>query len=196
VPVTVELPRRVIGAMVPVVLPLIDVEVVADGPNGIGAIVLVLAVGATLVPGATMVPGATTMVPGGTMIPGGTIVPGGTMVPCGTIVPGGAANVDGLVGVGLAVTGADEVVCVVCADTGEQLTLVPGVVGSEANGTGASVVSGLPGSVAAENGPGPLSGDVSIAPGVVGSPMAVVPMVETFARPALQPNSRAAAMNS
>ena len=65
--------------------------------------------------------------------------------------------------------------------------------GSDAKGTGARVVAGAPGWVVAENGLGPLSGDVTIAPGVDESPMAVVPMVETCARLALQPNSRAAA---
>jgi hypothetical protein len=60
-----------------------------------------------------------------------------------------------------------------------QVTTVPGVVGSEASGTGASVVSAVPVWVVAENGLGPLSGDVTIAPGVDGSPMAVLPMVET-----------------
>ena len=43
-----------------------------------------------------------------------------------------------------------------------QVTTVPGVVGSEASGTGASVVSGVPGWVVAENGLGPLSGEVTI----------------------------------
>ena len=182
-------PSNDTGDMVPVVLPLIDVKVVADGPNGIGAGVLVLA---TVVPCATLVPGATTMVPGGSIVPCGRI----TTVPCGTIVPGGAANVDGLLGVGLAVTGADELVCVVCADTGEQLTLVPGVVGSEASGTGASVVSAVPGWVVAENGLGPVRGDDTIAPGVDGRPIAVLPMVETCARLALQPASRMAVVSS
>ena len=139
--------------MVPVVLPLIEVEVVADGANGIAVVVLVLAVDTTLVPCVTVVPGVTTMVPCGSIVPCGriTIVPGGRDVPSGTIVPGGAPNVDEVVaplGIALAVTGADEVFCVgnaVCADTGEQLTLVPGAVGSSASGTGASVVSGTPG---------------------------------------------------
>jgi hypothetical protein len=54
----------------------------------------------------------------------------------------------------------------------------------------------VPGWVVAENGPGPVSGDVTITPGVVGTPMAVVPMVETCARLALQPNSKAAAVES
>jgi hypothetical protein len=85
---------------------------------------------------------------------------------------------------------------VICPVGVEQVTTVPGIVGSEASGTGANVVSGAPGWVIAENGPGPLSGDVTIAPGVDESPMAVVPMVETCAKLALGPNSRAAAMNS
>jgi hypothetical protein len=78
----------------------------------------------------------------------------------------------------------------------EQVTTVPGVVGSEANGSGASVVSGTPGWVAAENGLGPLSGDVTIAPGVEARPMAVLPMVETCAMPALQPASSSAVVSS
>jgi hypothetical protein len=78
----------------------------------------------------------------------------------------------------------------------EQVTTVPGIVGSEASGTGASVVSGAAGWVVAENGPGPLSGEVTIVPGVDESPMAVEPMVETCATPAWELNSRAVAMNS
>ena len=84
----------------------------------------------------------------------------------------------------------------ICPVGGEQVTTVPGVVGSEASGTGASVVSGAPGWVVAENGLGPLSGEDTIVPGVDESPIAVVPMVETCARLALQPNSRTAAVNS
>jgi hypothetical protein len=78
----------------------------------------------------------------------------------------------------------------------EQVTTVPGVVGSEASGTGARVVSGTPGCVAEENGLGPLRGADNIVPGVDGRPIAVVPMVETCARLAWQPNSRAVAVNS
>jgi hypothetical protein len=94
------------------------------------------------------------------------------------------------------VTGTAGVSGVICPVGVEQVTTVPGIVGSEANGTGASVVSGVPGCVVAENGLGPLSGEVTTAPGVDESPMAVVPMVETCARPAWGPNSRAVAMNS
>jgi hypothetical protein len=194
------MPSGATGDMVPVVLPLIDVELIVDGPNDIAVVALVLAVDATVVPGATLVPGVVTMVPGGSIVPCGriTIVPCGRAVPSGTSVPG-VPNADWLLApldVGLAVTG--EVICVgdakvVCEDTGEQLMLVPGAVGSSASGAGANVVSGAPGWVAVENGLGPLSGDVTIAPGVDESPMAVVPIVETCARLALQPNSRAAA---
>src|ERR1700675_4722875 len=48
----------------------------------------------------------------------------------------------------------------------------------------------------AESGLGPLSGDVTIVPGVDARPIAVVPMVETCARAALQPASRTAVVNS
>jgi hypothetical protein len=89
--------------------------------------------------------------------------------------------------------GAPAAICVVGV---AQVTTVPGVVGSEASGTGASVVSGAPGWVAAENGLGPLSGEVTIVPGVDGRPMAVLPIVETCARPALQPDNRTAAVNN
>jgi hypothetical protein len=84
------------------------------------------------------------------------------------------------------VTGTAGVPGSICPVGVEHVTTVPGVVGSEASGTGASVVSGVAGWVVAENGLGPLSGDVTIAPGVDGRPMAVLPMVETWARPALQ----------
>ena len=69
--------------------------------------------------------------------------------------------------------------------SGEQLTLVPGIVGSCASGGEAKVVAGAPGTVAAEkrlvNGLGPPKGDDTIAPGVVGIPNAVVPMVDICA---------------
>jgi hypothetical protein len=84
----------------------------------------------------------------------------------------------------------------ICPVGVEQVTAVPGVVGSEASGTGASVVSGAPGWVVAENGLGPLSGDVMIVPGVDAMPMDVLPMVETCARLALQPASKMAVVKS
>jgi hypothetical protein len=150
--------------MVPVVLPLIDVELIVDGPNDIPVVALVLAVDATVVPGATLVPGVVTMVPGGSIVPCGRI----TTVPCGRAVPNGTSspgvpNADWLLApldVGLAVTRPVEAICVgdakvVCADAGEQSMLVPGAVGSSASGTGANVVSGAAGWVVDENGLGP-----------------------------------------
>ena len=113
----------------------------------------------------------------------------------------GAAETDGVAPVAPPIadidgTGTAGVAGPICPVGVEQVTTVPGVVGSEASGTGANVVSGAPGWVAAENGLGPLSGEVTIVPGVDESPMAVVPMVEICARLALQPSSRAAAMNN
>lgn len=93
-------------------------------------------------------------------------------------------------------TGTAAVAGAICPVGVEQVTTVPGVVGSEASGTGASVVTGAPGCVVAENGLGPLSGEVTIAPGVDESPMAVVPMVETCARLALQTSSMAAVVST
>jgi hypothetical protein len=119
----------------------------------------------------------------------------------GTADAMGAIETDGTVPVAPAIadmeaTGTAGVPGVICPASVEQVTTVPGVVGSEANGTDASVVSGAPGWVAAENGLGPLSGEVRIVPGVDESPIAVVPMVETCARLASHPPSRATATNS
>jgi hypothetical protein len=86
-------------------------------------------------------------------------------------------------------TDTGEVPGAICAVGVEQVTTVPAVAGSEASGTGASVTSGVPGRVVAENGLGPLSGDVTIVPGVDGIPMAVVPMVETCAMHVPPPSS-------
>jgi hypothetical protein len=113
----------------------------------------------------------------------------------------GAAETDCIVAVvppiaDMEVTGTAGVPGAICPVGVEQVTTVPGIVGSEASGTGASVVSGVPGWVVAEKGLGPLSGDVTIVPGVDGRPMAVLPMVETCARQALQPASRMAVVNS
>jgi hypothetical protein len=94
------------------------------------------------------------------------------------------------------VTGTAGVPGAICPVGVEQVTTVPGVVGSEASGTGTRVVSGVPVWVVAENGLGPLSGEVTIAPGVVGRPMAVLPMVETCARQAEPPSSNMLVVNS
>ena len=113
----------------------------------------------------------------------------------------GATDIDGVIPPVPAiddreVTGTAGVPGVICPVGVEQVTTVPGIAGSEASGTGANVVSGAPGWVVAENGLGPLSGEVTIAPGVDESPMAVVPIVETCARLTLGPNSSTTAMNS
>ena len=158
-PLVAELPSGVIGAMVPVALPLPDVEGVIDGVTGKGAIAAVLAAGAPMVPKAVKPDGVVTVVP--------------PIADVELAVAGGGADV------------------VVCAVDGEQFTLVPAMVGSSASGTGARVVSGAPGCVAAENGLGPVRGDDTIAPGVDGIPMAVVPMVETCATQLLPPSSNA-----
>ena len=114
----------------------------------------------------------------------------------------GAAETDGIVPIAVTIAdmeGVGEktvtagVPGVICPVGVAQVTTVPGIVGSDASGTGANVVSGTPGWVVAENGLGPVRGEVTIAAGVEGRPMAVVPMVETCARLALQANSRAAA---
>jgi hypothetical protein len=102
------------------------------------------------------------------------------------------ADVEGVVEVTVTV-GVPGVICPVGV---EQLTTVPGIVGSEASGTGASVVPAVPGWVVAENGLGPKSGEVTIAAGVDERPMAVVPMVETCARQAGAPNNSVATANS
>ena len=94
------------------------------------------------------------------------------------------------------VTGTVGVPGAICPVGVAQVTTVPGVVGSEASGTGASVVSGMPDWVVAENGLGPLSGEVTIAAGVVARPMAVVPKVETCARQAVQPASTVTIVSS
>jgi hypothetical protein len=119
----------------------------------------------------------------------------------GTADTTGAAEIEGVVPIAppiadMEVTGTAGVPGAICPVGVAHVTTVPGVVGSEASGTGASVVSGVPGWVVAENGLGPLSGDVTIVPGVDERPMAVVPMVETWARQALQPASRMAVVNS
>jgi len=81
-----------------------------------------------------------------------------------------AADVEGLAGTAIVVSapvvpanGDTEVTCaagvpgVICPTGVAQVTAVPGIVGSEASGSGANVVSGA-GWVNAENGLGPLSG--------------------------------------
>jgi hypothetical protein len=217
-----ELPSGATGDMIPVVLPTIGVAMVPNGVAGIIAVDDIVVVDGVGTGAAVMAGGGG----GGTAGGGGagTVEPGNVdkndVAGCADSVSIGAvvlfvdveevagttdvvvtAETDGIVPIvppsaDMDVTGTAAVPGAICPVGVVQVTTVPSVVGSEARGTGATVVSGVPGWVVAENGLGPLSGEVTIVPGVDESPMAVVPMVETCARPALQPNRRAAAMNS
>jgi hypothetical protein len=217
-----ELPSGDTDDMVPVVLPTIGVAMVPNGVAGIIAaddIALVDGVGTGA---AVMAGGGGAGIAGGGGA--GTVEPGNVdrndVAGCADSVSIGAvvllvdveevvgpadiavtAETDGNVAVvppvaDMDVTGTAAVPGPICPVGVEQVTTVPGVEGSEASGTGASVVSAVPGWVVAENGLGPLSGDVTIVPGVDGSPIAVLPMVETCARQPFQPSSRVTVVNS
>ena len=214
------LPSGDIGDMVPVVLPTIDVGMVPNEVAGITVVDEIVVVDGVGTDVTVMEGGGGADIGGGggagTVEPGivdkndvagvaesarvgMAVLPVVEVVGVADIV--GAADIDGAVTVvpptaDMEVTGTAGVAAAICPVGVEQVTTVPGVVGSEASGTGANVVTGVPGCVVAENGLGPLSGDVTIVPGVDERPMAVVPMVETCARLALQPTSRAAAVNS
>jgi hypothetical protein len=216
-----ELPSGDVGVMVPILLPTIGMPNAVDGI--IAGVVLamdvetVLGVESVGIRAAVMEGAGRTGTAGGggagTVEPGivdkndeagcaDSVGAGAVVLLDGMVDIGGAAETDGIV----AVVPANAVVEVanvevigtaaICPVGVEQVTTVPGVVGSDASGTGDSVVPGAPGCVVAEKGLGPLSGDVTIVPGVEARPMAVLPMVETCARPALQPASRIAVVNS
>lgn len=207
-PVGVEFPSAV-TAIVPVVLPLPGANgVVVGGVSGIVVVVAIVPIAAVVAAVVAMlVDSGAAVTSGGTGIGGAVTSPSvavevadtaATGAGCAASVVGPpmvpSAGVDAIVAaVGVTATGAVAGKAVV-ADAGsvEQLTLVPGVVGSRASGSGASVVSSAPGWVAAENGLGPFSGDDTIAPGVDEIPIAVVPMVETCATQAVPPSSSAA----
>jgi hypothetical protein len=215
------LPSGVIGEMLPVVVGTIDVGMLRNGEPGIDVVTALGTVddvgtgtkvkeggggdgtvgggGAGIVESAKTVAadvsGCWENVSGATALPVAGEVLGGSA----EIV--GAADTDGIVAAVPAIadmeaSGTGGVPGAIWPVGEAQVTTVPGVVGSEAGGSGASVVSGVPGSVVAENGLGPLSGEVRIVPGVDESPIAVVPMVETCARLASHPPSRATATSS
>jgi hypothetical protein len=192
----------VVGAVIVVVVPGMDVETVFNVVDNVGA-------GIGTMEGAGR--GGTAGGCGaGMVVPGKSVMNdvagcadsdrfGVVVLPMNDVAPGvptigmedvaGTADIDGVVPIAPAiddreVTGTTGVPGVICPVGVEQVTTVPGIVGSEASGTGASVVSGAPGCVVAENGLGPKSGEVTMVPGVDGRPMAVVPMVETCARTA------------
>jgi hypothetical protein len=155
-----EAPGRSAVAVVPVVLPLTEPRMstgIAGARTAAGNVVLEL-IGTVGEPGITFA----------------------TVAPVGPIEAVGLAETVVVADVTLITDGESS------AANGEQLTLVPGVVGSCANGGAAKVVAGAPGMVAAEkrlvNGLGPVRGEDTIAPGVVGSPIAVVPTVDICAR--------------
>ncbi len=192
----------VVDSVIVAVLPAMDVETVL-GSGGTGVAAMEGGGGAGIAGSGTgtVEPGIVDMndVAGCADSVSGAVVL--SVVVAGTADIVGAAETDGIVPVvppiiDMEVTGTAGVPGAICPVGVEQVTTVPGVVGSEASGTGASVVSGAPGWVVAENGLGPLSGDVTIVPGVDGRPMAVLPMVETCARQALPPASRMTVVNS
>ena len=229
------LPTGGADAMVPVVLPTIDVGMVPKATDDMAVVDAGMADGPPIMDGETVldiVDGGGT---DGTVMEGagragtaggcgaGMVVPGKSVmndvagctdrvrngaIPLAVVDAGEAAGtadaVGGAGGIGaiappvanIDVTWTAGVAGAICPVGVEQVTTVPGVVGSEASGTGARVVSEVPGWVVAENGPGPYSGEVTIAPGVVGRPMAVLPMVETCARQAGPPSSSMLVVNS
>jgi hypothetical protein len=206
------LPSGVVGAAFPVVVTTIGAGMV---PNGAAGIVIAVEAGIGAVNAVGTGIAATEGDGGGCLMSsgGGGTPTSETIGTAMTVLPfaeleelAGIADVVGAMDIDCVippvpaiddreVTGTAGVPGVICPVGVEQVTTVPGVVGSEASGTGAKVVSGAPGWVVTENGLGPLSGEVTIVPGVDESPMAVVPMVETCARPAWGLNSRAVAMN-
>jgi hypothetical protein len=217
-----ELPSGVVGDVIPVVLPTIGVGMLPNAATGIIALDNIVVVDGVIVVDGTIdvetVLGAVDGVGTGVLLNaergavGGSGIPGagGGMAGLEIVDAAEAAGVAGVVGgadiddvvpvvplvADMAVTATASVAGVISPDGVAQVTTVPGVEGSEAIGTGASVVSAAPGWVVAENGLGPLSGEDRTVPGVDGRPMAVLPMVETCARQAWAPNSRMAVVNS
>jgi hypothetical protein len=210
-PVVIAVDGIAVDGIVVAVLPAMDVET-GFGIVDVDRASVLLIVDMEDVAGIADVGGIGIVVPGivdMNEVPGVADNDNGAVVPsvvdveegAGTADGVGAADIDGIDPVvplvaDMDVTGTAGVPSVICPVGVEQVTTVPGVAGSEARGTGASVVSGTAGWVVAENGLGPLSGEDTIAPGVDGRPMAVVPMVETCARQASQPNSSAAVVKS
>jgi hypothetical protein len=193
----------VVDGVIVAVLPAVDVETVLGTVDGVGTGIAVVGGGGAAIADddtGTVEPGKSDIkdVAGCADSKSGAVVIDVEEVATAGIV--GAADVEGVAVVppvaDTEVTATATVPGVIWPVGVEQVTTVPGVVGSEASGTAANVVTGVPGCVVAENGLGPLSGDVTIAPGVDERPMAVVPMVETCARQAVQPASMVAIVNS
>ena len=170
-PLGVELPGDGACGTVPVVLPLTDPRINTGiaGGKAVDWLVLVV-IGAVVV----------------------VMLSGVVIAAFGLARGGGPISMPVLGGITLITEGE------IATTVAEQFTEVPGAIGSSASGAGAKVVAGAPGTVAGEkrleNGPGPVRGDDTIAPGVVASPIAVVPTVETCARPLLPPSRRTVAV--
>ena len=168
------------GDMVPVVLPKIGEGMV---PRAVAGVIASGDIVAAVVPC--------------TGTDAGPIAGDGTGIMAGGTCADAADDGDGTAEFGYKVMN-DAAGCVenVVNCSGAQITKVPGVAGSEAIGTGASVVTGVPDRVVDEYGLGPSSGEITIAPGVVARPMDVVPNVETCAMHAVQPASMVTIVNS
>jgi hypothetical protein len=157
----------IIDGIIVAVLPAMDVEAVVGTVDGVGADVAAAAGGGADIADddtGTVEPGKSVMkdVAGVADSKSGAVelavVDVGEIA--GTVGIVAAADVEGVVPVvppiaDMEITGTAGVPGVICPVGVEQVTTVPGVVGSEASGTGASVVTAVPGWVVAENGLGP-----------------------------------------
>ena len=146
------------------VLPAMDVETVVGTVDAVGADVAVTAPASgddatgTVEPGKSVkndVAGVADSKAGAVEL---AVVDAGEVA--GTVGIVGAADVKGVVTIpppvaDMEITGTAGVPGAICPVGVAQVTTVPGVVGSEASGTGASVVPGEFGWVVAENGLGP-----------------------------------------
>ena len=166
-----ELPSGDTGDMLPVVLPMVGVGMFPNGVAGIVAVDDIVVVDGVGTGAAVMAGGGGAGTAGGSGA--GTVEPGNVdrndVAGCADSVSIGAvvlfvnveevagtagivvtAETDGIVPIvppsaDMDVTGTAAVPGAICSVGVVQVTTVPGVVGSDARGTGASVVSGVPG---------------------------------------------------
>jgi hypothetical protein len=206
-----DVPSGEFGGSVPVALAAMGAGMVPRGADDIVMAPSVMDVGAVL----DTTEGGVGTVIGGAGRPGNGVITGGArnapvrggaivlavVADEGNVAVAGTEGAGGIVPVvppiaDMVSTGSAGVPGAICPVGTAQFTTVPGVAGLEVSARGASVVSGAPDWVAAENGLGPLSGEDIIAPGVDGRPMDVVPMVETCARQPLTPSSSTTVVNN
>jgi hypothetical protein len=165
-----ELPSADTGDMIPIVLLTIDVAMVPNGVAGIIAVDDIVVVDGVGTGAAVMAGGGGDGAAGGGGA--GTVEPGNVdrndVAGCADSVSIGAvvlfadveevagadivvtAETDGIVPIvppsaDMEITGTAAVPGAICPVGVEQVTTVPGVVGLDARGTGANVVSGVPG---------------------------------------------------